>query len=125
MGDQKFIEEQKKVAQFIRSLEEELEELQKSQRAAGWAQRNSIISHVYSDYKQQENVLEKKLKWESITFKCNVLQGILNLLLPHRDIYGYYNVDDMKKELEELLKLAEEKDEFEIAQCICDYKNKI
>lgn len=122
MGDQKFIEEQKKVAQFIRDMEEELKVLQKSQRAAGWMQRNAAISHVYSDYRQQEKVLEKRKKWESITFHCNALKGILVLLLPHRDIYGFYDISGMKKELKELLKLAEKKDEFEIAELINQYK---
>ena len=124
MSERKYLEEQQKVAQFIRSLEEELKELQKSQIAAGWGQRNAVISHVYSNYQQQEKVLEKRKKWEGITLKCNVLQGILKLLLPHRDIYGFYHVPGMKKELEGLLKLAETKDEFEIAELIYQYKVK-
>ena len=115
------IEEQKKVAQFIRSLQEELEVLQRSQRAAGWKHRDAVIKHVYSDYKEQINVLEKKSKWEELTFKCNVIQGILKLLLPHRDIYGMYDIDSMKMELEELLKLAEKKEEYEMADLI--YRN--
>ena len=50
MSDQLYIEEQRNVAQFIRSLEEELEILRKSQIAAGWAQRNAIYAHVNADY---------------------------------------------------------------------------
>lgn len=60
MSERKYLEEQQKVAQFIRSLEEELKEMQKSQIAAGWVQRNAVISHVYSNYQQQEKVLEKR-----------------------------------------------------------------
>lgn len=122
MADQNFIEEQKKVAQFIRSLEEELKELQKCQIAAGYSQRNAVISHVYSDYKQQEKVIVKKEKWEQITFKCNLLKDLLDLLLPYRDLYGLYDIIGMKETIEHQLKLAEEKDEFEIAQIILDYK---
>ena len=113
-----YLQEQKKVAQFIRSLEEDLEVLQKSQIAAGWGQRNAIYAHVNANYTLQEKVLNSKGKWEHITFQCNVLQGILKLLLPHRDIYGIYNISDMRREFEELLKLAEKKEEYEIAELI-------
>lgn len=122
MSDQLYIEEQRKVAQLIRSLQEELEVLQKSQIAAGWSQRNAIYAHVNSNYTLQEKVLNSKGKWEGITFKRNAIQGILKLLLPHRDIYGLYDINGMKRELEELLKMAEKKEEFEIAQLIHFYR---
>ena len=121
---EQFIEEQQKVAQLIRSLKVELKELQRAQRAAGWAQRNAVISHVYSDYNQQKKVLEKRKRWENITFKCDVLQGILKLLLPHRDIYGFYDVLGMERELANLLTSAEKRDEFEIAKLINQYSIK-
>jgi len=41
------------------------------------------------------------------------------LLLPPREIYGLY---DINREFEELLKLAEKKDEFEIANSINQYR---
>ncbi len=92
------IEVQKKVAEFIRTLEMELKELQKLQRAAGWTQRNNIYAHVNANYTLQEKVLTSKNKWEQITFKCNVLQGILKLLLPHRDLYGLYDINGMEED---------------------------
>ncbi len=122
MSDQTYIEKQEKVAQFIRYLEEELEILRKSQIAAGWAQRNAIYAHVNADYTLQKKVLNSKGKWEHITFQCNVLQGILKLLLPHRDIYGFYDITGMKNELNDLLMLAEKKDEFEIAELLNQYR---
>ena len=112
------IEIQKKAAEFIRTLEMELEELQKKQRAAGWSQRNIVYDHVNANYTLQEKVLTSKNKWEQIIFRCNVLQGVLKLLLPHRDMYGLYDVNGMKEELSSLLRLAEKKDEFEIAQIL-------
>lgn len=115
MGLEKEIIIQEKAAEFIRTLEMELIDLQKSQRAAGWSQRNAIYDHVNSNYTLQQRVISSKNKWEQITFKCNVLEGVLNLLLPHRDIYGLYDIKGMKKELESFLRLAERKDEFEIA----------
>jgi len=122
VSDQTYIEKQEKVAQFIRYLENELKVLRKSQIAAGWGQRNALYAHVNADYTLQEKVLNSKGKWEHITFQCNVLQGILKLLLPHRDIYGIYNISDMRREFEELLKLAEKKEEYEIADLIHQYK---
>jgi len=122
VSDQLYIEKQEKVAQFIRYLEDELKVLRKSQIAAGWGQRNAIYAHVNADYTLQEKVLNSKGKWEKITFKCNVLQGILKLLLPHRDIYGFYDIAGMKNELNDLLMLAEKKDEFEIAELLNQYR---
>jgi hypothetical protein len=119
---QKELKDQKIVAQYIRSLEEELKILSKSQIAAGWTQRNAVIDHVYSNYQCQEKVLKCKEKWENITFKSKVLQGILKLLLPHRNIYGFYDVPSMTNEFETILTLAEEKDEFEIAALISKYQ---
>ena len=123
MGLGKEIEVQKQAAEFIRTLEMELEELQKTQRHLGWARRNAVYDHVNADYTLQEKVLTSKYKWEQITFKCNVLQGVLKLLLPHRDIYGLYDIKGMREELESLIKLAEQKDEFEIAELISDCLN--
>ena len=124
MSDQTYIEKQEKVAQFIRYLENELKVLRKSQIAAGWGQRNAIYAHVNADYTLQEKVLNSKGKWEHITFQCNVLQGILKLLLPHRDIYGLYDINGMKIELKGFIKLVEQKDEFEIAQLVTNYFNR-
>lgn len=122
MFTKEIITEQKKVAEFIRKLEEELKVLQKSQRAAGWSQRNRIIEHVYSDYRMQEKVIRAKNKWEQITFRCNVLKDIFDLLISYRDIYGLYDVSGMKIALAHQLKLAEKENEFEIAQLINEYK---
>jgi len=44
------------------------------------------------------------------------------LLLPPREIYGIYNILDMRREFEELLKLAEKKEEYEIAKLINQYR---
>ena len=118
------IEIQKKAAEFIRTLEMELNELQKRQRQYGWQQRNAVYDHVNSNYSLQEKILTSKSKWEEITFKCNVVKGVLKLLLPHRDIYGLYDVIGMREELQSLLKLAELKDEFEIAELISDCLNR-
>lgn len=115
------IEEQKKVTQFIRSLEEELVMLHKSQRAAGWSQRNAVIEHIYSEYKKQEEVFEKKKKWENLNLQCNVLQELLEVLLPHRDLYGFFDVSEMQREFKDLLSTAEEKEEYELAQMIHKY----
>lgn len=116
------IEEQTKAADFIRILEMELNELKKAQIAAGWSQRNAIYDHVNANYTLQEKVLTSKNKWEQITFQCNVIKGLLSLLLPHRDLYGLYDILGMKIELESLLRLAEKKDEFEIAARISMYQ---
>ena len=121
MEIEKEIEVQKKTAEFFRTLEMELKELQITQRQLGWAQRNAIYDHVNSNYRLQQKVLSSKNKWEQITCRCNVLEGILKLLLPHRDLYGLYDVLGMEEELESLLKLAEQKDEFEIAEIISNY----
>jgi hypothetical protein len=43
-------------------------------------------------------------------------------LLPHRDIYGFYDVPGMINEFETILTLAEEKDEFQIAIIISNYQ---
>ncbi|WP_423819205.1 hypothetical protein V5739_00410 [Salinimicrobium sp. TIG7-5_MAKvit] len=122
---EKEIIEQKKVAGFIRTLEEELEVLQKRERAAGWAQRNALIEHVYSNYDRQEKLLAKKEKWENIGLQCRILEDILELLIKHRDIYGLYNISAMQRELDNQLALAERKNEFGIAQVILDYKTRL
>ncbi|MDT0685569.1 hypothetical protein [Autumnicola psychrophila] len=119
---EKEIIEQKKVAKFIRTLEGELEVLQKKERAAGWSQRNALIEHVYSNYDRHENLIAKKEKWENIGFQCRILEDILELMIRHRDIYGLYNISGMKRELDNQLSLAERLNEFEIAEVILDYK---
>lgn len=116
-----FIEEQKRVTQFIRSLEKELVVLQKTIRVAGWSQRNAVVDHVHSDYQKQEKVLEKKRTWENLNLQCNVLPGILKVLLPHRDLYGFFDISKMNKEFKELLEAAEEREEYELAQLVHEY----
>ena len=119
--EQAIINDQKKVANFIRNLEEELEVLQKRERAAGWTQRNAVIEHVYSNYTKQEKVIRKKNEWEKIGIQCRVLEDLLELLIKHRDIYGLYDISGMQRELENQLSLAERKNEFKIAQLILEY----
>lgn len=116
------IEVQKKAAEFIRTLEGELEELQKMQRQLGWAQRNAIYDHVNANYTLQEKIMTSKNKWEQKSFEGNVLKGLLDFLLPHRDIYGLYDILGMETELESFLRLVEKKDEFEIATLISNYQ---
>lgn len=121
MTNTESINQQKKVAELIRKLEEELEVLQKRERAAGWTQRNAVIEHVYSNYNKPEKVIRKKTEWENIGLQCRVLEDILELLIQHRDIYGLYNILAMKRELDNQLSLAERKNEFEIAHLILKY----
>ena len=125
MSENESIIQQKKVTEFIRTLEEELKVLQKRERAAGWMQRNAIIEHVYSNYSKQEKVISKKSEWEKIGLKCRILEDILDLLIQHRDISGLYNVSAMQKELDNQLYLAERKNEFEIARVILNYMNRL
>lgn len=119
---EKEVEIQKKMAEFFRSLEMELKELQKRQKAAGWTQRKAIYEHVNADYTLQQKVLTSKENYEQVTFSFSLLKDIIELLNSDRNIFGLYDHLGMKRTLEQQLKFAEERNEFLIALEILNHQ---
>ncbi|MCB0463366.1 MAG: hypothetical protein KDC81_11740 [Flavobacteriaceae bacterium] len=82
----------------------------------GYQQRNELVSHVYSDYNNDEKLLNKKSEWERAVQEHKVTKWIFDLFRDKRDLYGYFeNPDDIIKEIRSLIEQSEEKELYEIA----------
>ena len=84
------LEKIKQVVAIFQNLKVTTEELHKKVCNAGWAQRNALISHVYSNYNEHENLINHKSEWENLVLEHNVHQKLLDYLSSYRDLYGYF-----------------------------------
>jgi len=110
------IKQQKKFRSVFKELEESLKILQKKQMQLGWQQRNELISHVYSNYDNDEKLLSKREEWEKAGEKYRATEWVFKLLQKNMNIYGYFeNTDKMIKSLDNIITACEQKEYYELA----------
>jgi hypothetical protein len=113
------IEQQKQLREVFNTLEEKVNTLSSEQIKLGYQQRNELISHVYSGYKNDEKLLAKKKEWEAVGQEQRVVKWIYELMRDKRDLYGYFeNPEEITLELQTLIKQSEEKELYEIAKVL-------
>ncbi|SEQ03254.1 hypothetical protein SAMN05421824_0977 [Hyunsoonleella jejuensis] len=121
-----YIEYQKQLRKVFKALEEKYESLTSEQNKLGYQQRNELISHVLSGYKNDEQLLSKKKEWEAVGLEIRVITWIYKLMKNNRDLYGYFeNPREITSELLSLIKKSEEKELFEIAAILNYWRLKI
>ena len=119
MEDSIDINHQKQLREVFKALEIKLKALTSEQHKLGYQQRNELISHVNSGYKNDEKLIAKKKEWEAVGQEQRVVQWIYDLMQGKRDLYGYYeNPEEITSELRILIKQSEEKELFEIAKVL-------
>jgi hypothetical protein len=119
------LEIQKKVVSIFMELQEETNRLDKLVSIHGWAQRDALISHVYSGYNKHEELIQKKERWENTCFLYRVHSKLSEYLIEYRDLYGYFpEYEKMMYEFKGLLDLAIKKEEYEIAAILQSWYDK-
>lgn len=100
-------------------MEDKNKTLSSEQIKLGYQQRNELISHVYSGYKNDAKLLAKKKDWEDTGQEQRVVKWIYELMRDKRDLYGYFeNPEEITLELQSLIKQSEDKELFEIANVL-------
>ncbi|NND23211.1 MAG: hypothetical protein HKN86_00815 [Acidimicrobiia bacterium] len=121
-----YINYQKQLYEVFKVLESKVEELTSEQHKLGYQQRNELISHVNSGYKNDEKLLAKKKEWEAVGQEQRVVKWIYELMRDKRDLYGYFeNPEEITLELQIIIKQSEEKELFEIAEILNDWRLKM
>ena len=120
------LEIQKKVVIVFEELHAELPKISAKVSELGWKQRNELVSHVYSNYNNHEKLNEAKTKWENHHTQMNALKWLYDLMVKHRDLYGYFeNYVEMIKEIDGIIDQAVKMEKFEIANILSLWRNKL
>ncbi|AXT20991.1 hypothetical protein D7030_00160 [Flavobacteriaceae bacterium AU392] len=117
---------QKQLREVFKALEVKVKTQTSKQIKLGYQQRNELISHVLSGYKNDERLLAKKLEWEGTGRELRVVKWVYELMRSKRDLYGYFqNPKEITMKLESLIKLSEEKELYEISKLLNHWYSKL
>ncbi|PQV51221.1 hypothetical protein CLV33_101143 [Jejuia pallidilutea] len=96
------------------------------QHQLGYQQRNELITHVLSGYKNDEKLLIKKKEWEDIVMEQRVVQWLYDMMRDRLDVYGYFeNPEEIETILKMLIKKAERMEMFEKANILNHWRLKL
>lgn len=113
------------VCNVFHELKNEVEALDKKQFSLGYGQRNALYDHINSGYVQHYKLADAVTKWEKNGVRYRVLKGLFDILRVYRDLYGYFpEYKKMMAEFDSVLNFAAEKEEFEIAQILKEWRDK-
>lgn len=115
----------KEIVDVFQELLKEEERIGKETSIAGWKQRNALVSHVYSDYNEHENLCKKKKIWEDLGLQHRVLMGLSKMLRKHIDLYGYFpNYREMLNDFDELIETSVKMEKYEISTILKDWRDR-
>lgn len=101
-----------------------LEEGRKLSRAAGMSQRNAVISHVYSNYAQHENVLEKSKICDDLHFRIKILTALSEKLKDPIDFFSnHIQSEKMVQELDETISQSIQSENYETAAILKKWRD--
>ncbi len=120
------LEIQKRAIVVFEELHAELPKIQSKVCELGWKQRNELVAHVYSNYNNHEKLNEAKTKWKNKHVQMNALKWLYDLMVKHRDLYGYFeNYNKLIEEVDEIVHTAVVMEKFEIADILSRWRNKL
>lgn len=120
------LEIQKQVVVVFEELHAELPKISSKVSELGWKQRNELVAHVYSNYNNHEKLNEAKTKWENMHAHMNALKWLYDLMVKHRDLYGYFeNYNQLIDDLDEIIHTAVVMEKFEVAEILSKWRNKL
>lgn len=126
MQSKEYIVKQKQLRNVFKELEEKVKVLSSEQIQLGYQQRNEFISHIYSGFNNDEQLLNKKSKWEAVCLELKVVSWLFEILRKKRDLFGYFEYpEEMMSIVQVLIKQSEEKEHFEIAQILHEWRLKM
>lgn len=101
-----------------------LEDAKKLSRAASMSQRNAVISHVYSNYAQHENVLEKSKICDDLHLRIKILTAFSEKLKDPINFFGsHLQSKKMVQELDETISQSIQLENYETAAILKKWRN--
>lgn len=120
------LEIQKQVVIVFEALHAELPKISSKVSELGWKQRNELVSHVYGNYNNHEKLNEAKTKWENKHAQMNALKWLYDLMVKHRDLYGYFeDYKQLIEEVDEIIRTAVVVEKFEVADILNEWRNRL
>ena len=121
-----YIDYQNQLRGAFKALQEKIITLNKEEYKLGYQQRNALVTHVYSGYNNDENLLAKQKEKGAVGLELRVIKWIYELMKRQRDLYGYFDKPDkFTSELQNLIKQSEEKELYEIADILNHWRLKL
>lgn len=126
LSDPAYLEIQKEIIYAFEELRKLTEKLGSKTRQLGWKQRNALVSHVYSGYQKHEQLSPARKEWEEVSREYNIHSRLFNLMCEYRDLYGYFpEYVEMYVQIKGILNLAVEQEEYEVAEFLKKWKQKL
>lgn len=120
------LEVQKQLCQVFEELKKEIKSLNSTVCGLGWKQRNALISHVYSNYNKHDELNAARNAWEKKITEKNVHQWLYDLMVKHRDLFGYFeDYDEMIAQIEIIITTATKKEQYEIADILVKWRKEM
>jgi predicted glycosyltransferase involved in capsule biosynthesis len=120
------IDIQKKIIPVFEAIYAELPKISTQVSGLGWKQRNELITHVYSNYNNHEKLNAAKTEWVRMQIKHNTTRWLLNLLIKHRDLYGYFtDYKEIIEEVDDIIKCATNVEKYEVAATLSYWRQKL
>jgi hypothetical protein len=121
---QENLEKVKQSVTAFEKLKSTTEELRIKVVSAGYNQRNKLISHVYSGYNEHEDLIKAKARWDLLVFEHNVHNKLIDFLITHRDMYGYFpHYKNMIADFDGIINCSVRMEEFEIATILKKWRD--
>ena len=120
------LEIQEQIVKVFENLKDELPKISKEVTRLGWGQRNALISHVYSNYNKHKELNEARTNWKKMIVENNVHNWLFDLMVSHRDLFGYFeNYNLMLSEIDGLISLGTKKEEYEIVEILLKWRRQL
>lgn len=117
---------QKQLFAVCNELQGTIEKIKDETYQLGWQQRDQLISHVYSDYTNDEKLNVARDKWRKSLNEVKILDWIYLVFQNERDEYGYFkNPSLINEQIQTLLHKAEVMEYYEAANILKIWSDKI
>ncbi len=122
----KELAQQKMMVKVFEELKMEVKSLESKVNTLGWKQRNALISHVCSNYSEHEKLNEAKTKWENMHVTLNVHKWLYDLMVKHRDLFGYFeDHEEMLAEIDSIILAGTKTERYEIVGILTKWRKEL
>ena len=107
-------------------LNAEIAKLSSLTAGAGWRQRDALITHVYSNYNNHEDLIAKKAVWQKLGYRENIHIGFFDIMNLFRDESGIFiDFKGMINEIDSYVASAVRLEHYEVAEIYALWKVKL
>lgn len=120
------LNKQKQITIVFKELESTTESLYKEIIQLENKQGNELVEEVYSDYNNDENLINSKSKWDHKNMLHKVHVVLYEMFIKHRDRYGYFpDYENLLKDIQQKVNISISNEEYEITSIYKEWMDKL